>query len=235
MSDVLRTPDALRMSDALRDAGREPTVLRDVAAQRWSMPAMSGPVVGRRHDDATEYEAETRAQADAIFAAARAQGTAAARAEIDAKLAELDGRLARLDAMLNSLARPLAELDDEIERQLTALAVAIARQLVRRELKSDPSQVIAVIREAVGRLPAAARDVRVHLHPEDAAIVRERLAVTSADRAWTIVDDPILSRGGCVIRTESSQIDARLESRIAQIVGGLLDDQRGSGRDEGDA
>ena len=56
------------------------------------------------------------------------------------------------------------------------LAVTIARQLVRRELRIDPAQVIAIIRETVALLPAAARDVRVHLHPEDAAVVREKLA-----------------------------------------------------------
>jgi flagellar assembly protein FliH len=223
------------MSDLHRKGGREPAVLRDVAAQRWSMPAMSGPVIGRRRDEPTELESQSRARAEAIFAEARAQGLAAGRAEIDARLAEVDARIARLDAVLQGLARPLAELDDEVERQLTALAVAIARQLVRRELKSDPSQVIAVIREAVGRLPAAARDVRVHLHPEDAAVVRERLAATTADRAWTVVDDPILARGGCVVRTDSSQIDARLESRIAQIVGTLLDDERGATRVEAGA
>jgi flagellar assembly protein FliH len=218
------------MSDSLRKGAREPGVLRDVAAQRWSMPTMSGPVIGRRRGDDECLAPETRTQAETIFAEARTRGLAAARAEVDAKVAELDARIARLDAVLGALARPLAELDDEVERQLAALAVAIARQLVRRELKSDPSQVIAVIREAVGRLPAAARDVRVHLHPEDATIVRDRLAITTADRAWSVVDDPILSRGGCVVRTDTSQIDARLESRIAAIVGSLLDDQRGTGR-----
>ena len=50
--------------------------------------------------------------------------------------------------------------------------MALARQIVRRELKTDPTQIIGIIREAIAALPVAARDVRVHLHPEDAAVVR---------------------------------------------------------------
>ena len=53
----------------------------------------------------------------------------------------------------------------EVERELLTLAMALARQIVRRELKTDPTQIIGIIREAIAALPVAAREVRVHLHP----------------------------------------------------------------------
>ena len=70
--------------------------------------------------------------------------------------------------------------------------MALARQIVRRELKTDPTQIIGIIREAIGALPVAARDVRVHLHPEDAAVcastLRRRRAIapgrSSRIRSW---------------------------------------------------
>ncbi len=71
-----------------------------------------------------------------------------------------------------------------------------------------------MIRECVGRLPTAAREVRVYLHPQDAAVVREVLAEPTSDRAWNIVEDPTITRGGCVVRSETSQIDARLDARL---------------------
>jgi flagellar assembly protein FliH len=98
--------------------------------------------------------------------------------------------------------------------------------MVRRELKTDPAQVIAVIRESVARLPASARDVRVHLHPEDAAVVRDALATPANDRAWSIIEDPALARGGCVVRTDISQIDAKLESRLNAVVSAAFGDER---------
>jgi flagellar assembly protein FliH len=101
---------------------------------------------------------------------------------------------------------------------------------VRRELKTDPAQVIAVIRECVVRLPAAARDVRVKLHPQDAAIVRELLTTNpGTERAWNIVEDPALTRGGCVVVSDSSTIDARLDSRLNAVVAAAFGDERAPG------
>ncbi len=89
----------------------------------------------------------------------------------------------RLEEILNHLSAPLQVLDDEVEQQLVLLALAVGKQLARRELKTDSGQITALIREAVGRLPAAAREVRVYLHPQDAAVIAERLAAPGQERA----------------------------------------------------
>jgi flagellar assembly protein FliH len=68
--------------------------------------------------------------------------------------------------------------------------------------------------------------VRVHLHPEDAAVVREHLAPTENERAWVIVEDPVMARGGCQITSATSRIDARLESRVGAILSELLGNER---------
>jgi flagellar assembly protein FliH len=117
-----------------------------------------------------------------------------------------------------------------VEQQLAALALIIARQLVRRELQLDPAQVIAVIRETVALLPVAARDVRVHLHPQDAAVVRERLATPASDRAWSLVEDPVMARGGCRVTTDTASIDARLETRINAVAVAVLGEERAAER-----
>jgi flagellar assembly protein FliH len=160
------------------------------------------------------------------FAAGKEAGLAAARAEMQPLLDQLKAQVANLESMLGKLSRPFTDLDAQVEQQLVSLSLTVARQLVRRELKMDPAQVIAVIRESVGLLPAAARDVRVHLHPEDAAVVRERLATPSAERAWTIIEDPVMSRGGCRVTTDTAQIDARLETRIGTVISTVLGDER---------
>jgi flagellar assembly protein FliH len=40
------------------------------------------------------------------------------------------------------------------------------------------------------------------------------------------VEDPVMSRGGCRVSTETAQIDARLETRIGSVVSALLGDER---------
>jgi flagellar assembly protein FliH len=188
---------------------------------------VEGPIIGRRIDGRPELD---NSAAQSSHSRGYQAGLAAAQAEVQARVRELDARIARLDSILKLLSRPLEELDVEVERQLTALVLTIGKQIVRRELRADPEQIIAILRESVSRLPAAARDVRVHLHPEDAAVVRAQLATPSNDRAWSIVEDPSLTRGGCLIRTDTSQVDARLESRLNAIVSAALGDERAAAR-----
>jgi flagellar assembly protein FliH len=203
------------------------------AIERWSLPQVEGNVIGRPPDDR-----KAQAAAEAIARVAREQseakgydaGMAKAQADMKGKLAELDTRIKRVDSLLQFISRPLQDLDGEVEKMLLQLALTVGKQLARRELRVDPAQVIAIIRESLAELPAAAREVRVHLHPEDAAIVRDRLTAPANERAWTAVEDPTMSRGGCVVRTDNSQIDARLESRINTVIANAFGDERSADR-----
>ena len=199
---------------------------------RWNLPTVSGKSVQARRSGPTvgELEAIEQKTYQEAYGAGRAEGLAAARAENELQIEQLKAQVARLGAIFDQLAKPLESMDAQVEQQLVNLALAIAKQLVRRELKADPAQVIAVVRETVGLLPAAARDVRVHLHPEDAAVVREKLATPSTDRAWSIVEDPVMTRGGCRVTTDTAQIDARLETRIGGVISAILGDERAGAR-----
>lgn len=185
----------------------------------WTVPDMEGlpaqqrmPTVGGLAD----LQAEAHKEA---FEQGLAEGREAGRAEVRAQVERLAG-------MFYDLAKPFDVLDAEVERELLTLAMALARQIVRRELKTDPTQIIGIIREAIAALPVATRDVRVHLHPEDAAVVKEHLAPTENERAWTIIEDPVMARGGCQISTATSRIDARLETRLGSILSELLGTER---------
>lgn len=196
---------------------------------RYELPSITGLAVqtrkpgGKTVQELEDLEQSTYQEA---FAKGRAEGLAAAERETRSQLQQLQARVERFDTIINSLARPLQELDPEVEDQLLQLALTIGRHLVRRELRIDPSQVIAIIRETVALLPASARDVRVHLHPEDAAVVREKLVAPVGERAWTIAEDPVMGRGGCRVTTETAQIDARLDTRIGSVISALLGDER---------
>jgi len=188
-------------------------------ARLWTAPDVGAPVAAQRMATVgglADLQAEAHKEA---FEQGLAEGREAGRAEVRAQVDRLAG-------MFYDLARPFEELDAEVERELLTLAMALARQIVRRELKTDPTQIIGIIREAIGVLPVAAREVRVHLHPEDAAVVREHLAPTESERAWAIVEDPVMARGGCQITSATSRIDARLESRVGAILSELLGNER---------
>jgi flagellar assembly protein FliH len=199
----------------------------------WQLPAIEGPLLARNRRRA-ELDALEREAWDKGFAEGREAGIAAVRQEEQAGLAEIERRSRQLASILDFMAKPLADLDEQVQGQLALLAGAIARQVVRRELKINPDQIVAAIRETVSLLPMTARDVRVHLHPEDAKLVRARLAEATSERAWTITEDPILTPGGCRVTTEDSTIDAQVEQRIGAAIAAVLGDERGS-RDAGSA
>jgi flagellar assembly protein FliH len=188
-------------------------------AQLWTAPDMGSPVAERKMATVAglvDLQAEAHKEA---FEQGLAEGREAGRAEVRAQVERLSG-------MFYDLAKPFEIMDAEVERELLALAMALARQIVRRELKTDPTQIIGIIREAIAALPVAAREVRVHLHPEDAAVVREHLAPTERERAWTMVEDPVMARGGCQVSTNTSRIDMRLETRLGAILSELLGTER---------
>lgn len=227
------------MSEMKRPYGAQarPIPAHAAAVERWALPDVAGPVVGRFRDDRKRVPDTVDVLRQALQeseARGYAAGLAKAQAESQVSLDAMTARVAQLDSILQLLGQPLAQLDGEVEKELLHLTLAVGKQLARRELRVDPTQVIGIIRESLSQLPVSAREVRIHLHPEDAATVRERLAEPTKERAWTIVEDPTLSRGGCMVRTENSQIDVRLDTRISAVIANALGEERAPERPASD-
>lgn len=155
---------------------------------------------------------------DAGYGKGRDAGYAAGLKEVQTAAAPL----------LAALRQPLDKLDEEVERELIELALAIARQIVRREIRQDPGQVVAVVREAIAALPVAMPRIVIRLHPGDVALVREAMALAEDSEALRIVEDPSMTRGSCRVVTDTSQVDATIETRIAGIAARLLGGERSS-------
>jgi len=139
---------------------------------------------------------------------------------------EIQESVEQMDQLMTTLETPLKQLDDQVEREIVSLIISMVRQLVRREVKTDPGQVIGVVRETLAVLPVSARNVRLVLHPEDAKLVREIYDVSENEVGWVIAEDPVLERGGCKVITDTSHIDATLESRLASMITSLLGGER---------
>jgi flagellar assembly protein FliH len=209
------------MSDAQRPRQPPP------GTAAWVLPTIGGPVLPLRRREA-DLDGIEREAWERGHEAGHQAGLAAAEQQMQAATAEAARRVQQLQAICDFMARPLAELDQQVLQQIAALVGAVARQIVRRELKLQPGEIVAVIRETVALLPANAREVRVHLHPEDAALVRERLSPAASDRAWTIIEDPMLTRGGCRVTSDSSTINAEVEQRVGAAIATMLGDERGA-------
>lgn len=196
----------------------------DERCMPWQVPEVSGPTVSRRGDAVDDLRAERQKAAREGFEEGRRAGLEAARKEVAA-------RAEALEKALDALARPFEELDQRFLAEIVELVQAVARQMLRRELRMDPTHVVGVVREGLAALPMAAADVVVRLHPDDAAVVNECLAGDAAGRGWRIEADPLMERGGCIVVTPQSQVDCRLETRLGRSIAALFEDERKEGPD----
>lgn len=187
--------------------------------ERWDVPAVGQPSVPARLTASDLEDLQRQAHQEGMQAGYK-EG-------LEKGQAQIKSQAERLSKILSLLQAPLDALDDKVEEELIALAIAVARQIIRRELKTDPGQIVAAVREAVGALPLATRQVRIHLHPEDATLVREAIApAAEGERTWQIQDDPALQRGDCKISSDTSQVDATVEKRLASIAAAILARER---------
>lgn len=184
----------------------------------WDVPAIDGPA-GKGYLTAGRLEELQKEAYEEAWHKGHAEGQQAGEQAVRQ-------RAARFDHLLLALSKPFDQLDDSVEKQLVELSIAIVKQLFRREIKINPSHVIGVVREAIQLLPIASRSVQVHLHPDDASLVRETLSPAEGEPAWSIVEDPLIAHGGCRITTENSQIDATTEARLQAVINATLGDER---------
>ena len=139
---------------------------------------------------------------------------------------EIGVQLEYLQSIMATLAMPLPGFDDQLVDEMVQLSMSVVKQMVRRELKSSPGEVVAVIKEAISILPATSTDVTLELHPEDAELVRSALMNPDIESNWKINVDPVLTRGGCRVLTRSSRIDATVEARLNAVIASVLGDER---------
>lgn len=142
------------------------------------------------------------------FAAGFVDGAEAARQQV-----------ARLAELTDTLDASLARLDGEIAEEVVALAIELARRMVRRTLAEQPAAINEVVREAMQQLPQSR--ITIHVNPDDAALVREFLAEQGAHQPARLVEDEGVARGGCRLQSENSEIDATLETRWRRILEGI--------------
>lgn len=187
--------------------------------QSWLAPDVQRKGAGRGLLTAGQMEALQEQARQEGFAQGLQEGRAAGAEQICALTSQLD-------ALFKALQEPFAELDEAVEEQLVRLSMLVAKQLVRRELKTDPAQIIAVVREALAAMPVASRELQLVLHPDDVTMVREALSMHDEGQRIRIVEDPVQTRGGCRVLTETSQIDATVESRLNAVIASILGGER---------
>lgn len=205
---------------------------KTTAYQSWQAPEVKGRSVNKDIVDAREAaensEKVTAKSLEEITKQAYEEGFEKGKqAGHQAGLAIERERIQQLEALLQALRGKSESFDEQVTLQLVDLTIRIAKQIIRRELTINPDEIIAVIREAIGLIPDYAGQLTLKLHPEDAALFREIYELDKdTELSWKIFEDPSIQRGGCIISSETSEINAELDKRIQAIVSQLLGGER---------
>lgn len=216
--------------------------MTDVAGYKtWKLPPIDikeSTVFRQPIEDEPEIKEKTQElisaeKLQAIKDRAHTEGFDQGRAEGLASAAdEITNKNNLLSQLISRLADPLQQCGERTQQELLELAFAVARQIVRRELKQDPTQLIAIIREALTLLPVGSKNIRILLHPDDASIVRDVLSINrdSVDSRWQLMEEPSMERGGCLLKTDNSNVDASIDRQIAVLFSRIAGEQRASER-----
>ncbi|MDH3760592.1 MAG: flagellar assembly protein FliH [Gammaproteobacteria bacterium] len=201
-------------------------MVADKLVEKWHAPVMEAdPSRVMRHREQDEASIPTADDIEQWRQQAEEEGFQQGLIRAQQEAEEMQQRLLQL---IDFFEHPLQSLNEDIEHQLTQLAVTLAQQLVRRELKIEPGEIIGLIRDSVKLLPGNTRNISILLHPEDARLVRNALSLETSDEehSWKLVEDPMITRGGCQINAPPSSINATLENRLSELAASVLGGER---------
>ena len=103
---------------------------------------------------------------------------------------------------------------------MVQLALALARRILRREVTVDQDLLVAMARVALERL--GERGIAtIRLNPEDYASTVQRHGDHWAGARVTVVADPSVSRGGCMVESEFGFVDASVDAQFEQVAQAL--------------
>lgn len=160
------------------------------------------------------------------LAEGRAEGEEEGRRRAEAEHAE------RLEALASDWRVALDELVAERDRMRSDLrtdaigfAIAVARRVVLRVPRLDPTVVVDQLAAAIDRLLAPSA-LRVVIHPDDRAIVESALPALLAHLVGgaeaRLEEDDSIERGGLRVRSGHGSIDATLARQLDRIAEALL-------------
>jgi flagellar assembly protein FliH len=108
------------------------------------------------------------------------------------------------------------QLSAHFAEHLQVLAVAVARQIIGREVALDPSLIASLVKRALEHVPFDDA-IKVRLHPEDLALLDTGTLVEPGRGRTQWIGDPEVGRGGCVIEGPTRLIDGRIDRALLAI------------------
>ena len=175
----------------------------------------------RLHDEQVRQTGVTEGFADG-YAQGHAQATLEGQRQIF-EFIEAQGREAaqRYLQLFESANAQLDASKQAMAQGMLELACGLARQVLRHELSSNPNALQPVIREALSVLATDCRAALVRLNPLDLDVLEDVLRREFSSLSLSLLADPNITRGGCLVEAAGTVIDGTIEKRWSRTVAKL--------------
>jgi flagellar assembly protein FliH len=204
---VLRGAAAARIRGVSMDA--------DLSLLRPIVPPSAQTVQAAEEAAIALREEASRVGYEDGYAAGRTRAAEDAAAEIRALSAGVTSALNALESAAAALSAQQSVTVADAERHITAMAVQIAETILGRELAACDAAARDAITRALQLAPPRV-DATARLHPDDIATIGD-LESLAGDRTVTLLADPAVERGGCVLDVGPCRIDAQVGPALARV------------------
>jgi flagellar biosynthesis/type III secretory pathway protein FliH len=146
------------------------------------------------------------------FDEGRSQGLEQARAEVQLAVDALNAATVAVESLRSEIA-------SAFERDAVDFALRLSEQVVAGALEAQPERVVDIARGALRRI-ADRRRVTLVVNPDDLELVSGVAASMAAElggiEQCDVQADRRVARGGAIARTVEGEIDAGIETQLAQ-------------------
>ncbi len=180
-------------------------------------------IVAQAESRAVSILDSARTDAESIRASAKEEGHQAGHAEWDERKQAMEQRIETLEAETE---RQLAEHWSALEPELLALAVEVAKKIVRHEVDQHQEYILDAIKTALYQLRDK-REIKLHLNAVDYEFLKDRKDEMRGSfdglQSVEMIEDRRIEKGGVLIESASGQLDARLESQFSEVERTLME------------
>jgi len=124
-----------------------------------------------------------------------------------------------LNNIIASMESFMANYEQRRREELLQLVEKVTRQVIRCELTLHPTQILALVEEALNALPQQPEQVKVLLNSEEHRRISE--AEPEKVARWGLTADPDLAPGECRVITTTTEMDVGCQHRLDQCMDAL--------------
>lgn len=199
----------------------------DMIAAEWALEDLDdSPFAGMGRTYSAEAREADRVAVEAAERERLVQEAYARGIEEGRRIGE-EAEAARLRNAVGAAERALDEIREgeerwsgSIEENVCALSVAIARHIMDRELKTDQSVIVELVRRAIKDFPID-QPLRIRINPLDLVAINSlggdepRLGGGERELHW--VGDGLVAPGGCVVEGRDRIVDGRVDTAMERL------------------